>query len=471
MKLLFLILILAPLFAKAQNSADCLPQEQEDFLFNNYKIHGWDAAKNDFAPIHDIPDLCDSTSLTHRLAKAVNFMNELNAYQDPSSSSIVTREGAGNYFKKRIASIEIEPTDEYNCAPGVIAYVYQIEKDVMHICSDGMANFESAMMMSYVLIHEARHTDGFHHVPCTHGANRKSDKSQSGGDSCDTSYEQQGSYGVAAGFMAEIAKFSTDPVQKQQARSTYVVDLVQRFNKLPLDVKPGLIAQTNEGEISFFDGAEKFPLLQLGNPKAVLTMRSDLPTFFDPLGSVKSFVFAQDLIDTKGGYAKDYVVAYSQSERESLKDVYYGSLHDYSCLLFADKLRCGDNFADDEDIDFQLKDIRPIQFLISENSALVNNEVLYIVADNGHLYPLPAKWQDFKAWSKNGSLTPSSQPYNLLSLVSIDKTNQEFAVEFSGRLIKLSPKTKSWSPVKEFKNDRFQKLTAPFFWSKKLEEI
>ena len=126
-------------------------------------------------------------------------------------------------------------------------------------------------------------------------------------------------------------------------------------------------------------------------------------------------------------------------------------------------------------IDVPLNNIHPLQFLMSEDSVLVNNEVLYIVAEDGYLYPLPMKWNEFKAWSKNGSLTQSSKEYNLLSLVSIDKSKTEYAIDFNGRLLKLNPKSNpklnSWTPVPEFKNNHYRKLTAPFFWSKKLEEI
>lgn len=470
---LMLILILNPLVATAQNSPECLTQSQADFLFTNFKVSHWDDVQKQLIPITEIPDLCDPASLIQRLAKAVDFINELNAYQDPHSPSVISREGAGHYFKKRIARIEIEPKNSPHCSPGVIAYVYRLEKEVMHICSGGISNFESPLMMSYILLHEARHIDGFSHVPCTHGTHRKSDaEDRDGSGSCDSTYEYQGSYGVAAGFMGEIAKFSQDPVQRQQARSTLVVDLIQRFNELPLDIKPGLLAQTNEGEISFFDGSQRTSLLKLPHPQVLLTLRGDLPTFFDPDGSVTSFVFSPTLIETKGDYAWNYAKSYSYSERQSLKDVYYGDLHDYSCLLFDSKIRCGDNFANDPDIEISLGSLQPLQFLISENSVLVNKETLYIATAEGALYPLPPTWSDFKIWSQEARWESSAEKFYLSSLVSIAPNNSlEYAVDFSGRLMKFTPRTKKWSEVEEFKGAQLQKIVGPFFWSQKLEDL
>ncbi|WP_413290545.1 hypothetical protein [Bdellovibrio sp. HCB337] len=469
--LTLLFLILTPIAGMAQSASDCVSQQETDDFFESFKVFEWSNSKNDYLRVTRISDRCDSAALLPRLVKAVKFMDDLNASKNPQSPSIVVREGAGNYFKKRIARIVIEGKDAFNCPSGVIAYVYRMEQDIMHICTEGIENYNSPLMVSSVLIHEARHTEGYTHVHCTHGMYRKSDNDASGSGSCDDTFETQGSYGVATGFLAEIAKSSTNPAQRQQARSTVVVDMIQRFNKLPLELKVGMVVQTSEGVVSFYDGTSRQNLIQVGNADTVMTSRLDLPTFFDPSGFVKSYAFSKTLIETQGGYAKDYVTSYTPAERNSLKDAYYGILHDYSCLLFDQKLRCGDNFASAPDIDVSLRDIRPIQFLISDKSKYVNNEVLYISAEDGYLYPLPAKWADFKAWAATGKLTPSSKAFNWKSLVSFDQGQTEFAVDLKGNLEYKSSNGFFWRNVKPYNDDQIQKVISPFFWSKKLEEI
>lgn len=468
--LLFLMLLL-PLTSMAQKNPNCLLQSEVDAFFKDFKLFEWSKSKKDYVKVQSVSNLCDSQALPVRLIETVKYMNAMNSSQNPKSDSIVVREGAGNYFKKRIKRIILEPQDKFNCPSGVLAYVYKIEKDLMHICTENIGRFDSPLMFSSILIHEARHTDGFSHVHCTHGTYLFVDTDARGTGSCDESFETQGSYGVAAGYMREIAKNSKDPVEKQQARSSYVVDIIQRFNKLPLDIKPGLVTQSQGGKISFYDGTNRKDLIHLSTADAVMTTRSDLPTFFDPRGSVTSFVFSPSLKETPGGYAKDYVTAYTPAERNNLKDVYYGDLHDYSCLLFETKLRCGDNFASDPDIEIPLNTFRPVQFLISQSSKLVNNATLYVTAEDGYLYPLPANWASFKTWAKDAKFEKSSKVFKLLSLVTFDDGKTEYALNFDGELSQWAQGQKNWTPVQAFKKDKLQKMIAPFFWSQKLEDL
>lgn len=461
-----LTFLLMPLMAFS--ATECLPSGQADYFFKTFKVFKWSRSEGEYTTITAIKDLCDSKDLTVRLAKAVQYMNELNASQDPNSASIVTREGAGNYFTKRIARIVIEPKDGFGCPSGVMAFVYRNEKNIMHVCTEGVSEVDSPLMMSWVLVHEARHTEGFSHVHCNHGLYLNTENDHTSTGSCDETYETQGSYGVGAGFLAEVLRTTKDPVEKQAARSQYVVDLIQRFNKFPLDIKPGFAAHSKSGEVSFFDGKNKSTLFT-ATPNAFLTSRQDLPTVFDPAGSVKTYYFAGILQDTPGGYAREFAEKYTPSERESLRDTYYGAAHDYACLLFERKLRCGDNYAQDPDIDVALS-IRPLNFLLTAKSDFVNNNVLYIVADDGYLYPLPKDWKSFQSWSKSGVLIRSSKQYNMLSLATLNDES-EYGVTFEGRLEKRSKLMKMWLPLKEYRGEEIQKIVSPFFWSPKLNEI
>jgi hypothetical protein len=305
----------------APASADCISQEQANSFFATYKLYNWSEDKKDYVVTTTIPDLCNAGDIASRLVRTNEYMKALNSFQNPMSSSIVFREGASNYFTKRIKEIVIEPAPEKpspddTCPPGVIAYVYMPEKDVMHICTAGFLRFDTLYMMTYVLVHEARHTEGYGHVDCNHGPYSKSEGDGSMLAACDANYESQGSYGIGAGFLLEVAKNSTNPVEKQDARSRAVVDMVQRFNKMPLGIKPGLVAQSQSGEISFFEGAKREPLTQIENPESKMTFRMGLPTFFDPLaGTVLTYSYQADLSEGEGEYAKNYVALYNSSEQ------------------------------------------------------------------------------------------------------------------------------------------------------------
>jgi len=454
----------------AFSAPNCISPSQADSFFKNFKVFRLGNDEETLTPVTAIKNLCNDKDLSVRLAKAVSFMNELNTYQNANSSSIVTREGAGHYFSKRISRILIQPKDSSNCDTGTLAFVYRDEKATMNVCPEALATIDSALLMSWVLVHEARHTEGYGHVLCTHGSYVMMDMDSKGSGSCDDNFETQGSYGVGAGFLYEVARFSKDPVQKQAARSQFVVDLVQRFNELPLDLKSGFIAQNEHGEVTFFDGVKKTSLFNT-SPDSFLTSRQDLPTVFDPAGTVKTYYFAKDLVDATGANALEFVGKYTPAERESVRDVYYGNLHDYTCFLYDTKLKC-DALGSDQIIEIPLS-FQPAQFLMSANSNFVDVNVLYIVAKDGTLYPLPGYWKEFDALVKGGSggLKPRpTQAPKFISMAGFDDMT-EFGVTFDGQLLVLANQKTTWSPLKEYSGERIQKIVAPFLWSSKLTDL
>jgi len=467
--LLLLLLTLSPGYSLGQAAlapADCVNQEQVNSFFANYQLYNWSEEGNQQVEVTSIANLCDSKDLSVRLVKTIEYMKTLNEFQNPQSSSIVFREGASNYFSKRIKHIVVEPKDETVCPAGVIAYVYGIEEDVMHICSATIERFTSNHMMTYIFVHEARHTEGYNHVDCDHGPYKRAENGPSIMAACDDSYEKQGSYGIGAGFLLEVAKYSKDPLEKQDARSRAVVDLIQRFNKMPLGLKAGLVAQSQSGEISFFDGMKRQPLTQLENPASKMIFRMGLPMFFDPRGTVQAYAYHANLIDGEGEYAKNYVTLYQPSERESFRDVYYGEDLDYSCLLFAHNIECRD-MAADEKTEFAFPHINARQFFAEDKT-------LHIISEEGMIYELHNTWNMLKDWSKSPAavlLPVRETSSNVKSVTSFNEGKTEFAVSLKGELAKLDPKTKSWVPVQEYQGNTIEKVVGPFWWSKKLEAL
>lgn len=468
--LVFLLLIVFPFMAFSQQN--CLPQNQADFLFNNFRINQWSAATSSYNPVNSIANLCDSQAPLVRVARALHFMEGLNGSQNPKSISVVSQEGAGNFFKKRIAVIDIETTlGVHGCVSGTVAYVSPNEHNEMHICAPNLSLYDSDLMTSYVLIHEARHTEGYSHVHCTHGAYGAYDRITPGAGSCDDSFENQGSYGVGAGFMADIYSSTQDPVLKQEARSNLVTDFIERFNKLPLNIHQGLAAHSETGEVSFFDGSTKNTLF-MANPRAFLVYRLDIPVVFDAAANtVKSYYYSTQLQDTPGPYAMRFTQKFSAAERDSLKDVYSGNLHNFRCLLFDTKVVCRSSNSDTEpELEIPLT-IKPVQFLLTENSVLVDSGLLMIVAEDGSLAELPSSWSDLKlSVLLKDDLARFNKNYGLKSLVTIGD-GLEYGVDFNGNLSSFDPNSKSWSAVKPYSGQKIKRVVAPFFWSKVLENL
>ncbi|MBC7466987.1 MAG: hypothetical protein H7256_13445, partial [Bdellovibrio sp.] len=223
----------------ASDQAGCLPADGVNQVLQDFNIVQWSSTEGRWDGVRQV-DLCQSDDMMNRIVKSILYMQQTpKAGVNSGLQSIVMQEGPLQFFKSRIKTIFVE-TEAHSrecLMGGVVAYVDLGEHNSMHICPEETKRFSTSLMMSYILLHEARHIDGFGHTKCEHGALGKYDASSLGSGGCDPDFETQGSYGIGAAFLLDIYQAATDPVEKQAARSNAVIDLMQRFNKLPLGLK------------------------------------------------------------------------------------------------------------------------------------------------------------------------------------------------------------------------------------------
>lgn len=461
---LFISIIFCSLYSQAD---DCVSQADADKFLADYSVLFFNDSNQKWEKKTSIP-LCANDDFSYSLLRGFVFLNNVQSSSPTkSTTSVISQEGAENYFKKRISSLLIE-TNKHSkhCATeGAVAYVADIEGPNMHICPDGFKGF-SPLMASYVMLHEARHMDGYDHVFCSQGPLKAQDEEEGNYyGSCDESYEQQGSYGIGAGYLLEVYHTTTDPVTKQEARSSAVVDLLERFNKLPLDMKTGVLIQSDKDQFSFYDGKSTRNILTFPGTLQTATLRYGLPTFFDIDGKVMTYLYSEKWTPTESAFADYYRKDFSPEKRAATLDVYYSS--EYSCFLFSSSLHC----EDDKNLQFEMsfQSIKPIQF-IKTSSTLLSNEILYISASDGYLYALPNNMAELQEIAKEEDLKKSSHAYNLLSL-SPGFDQDELGISTSGELLSYTPKTKNWAAVPAYKRQKNKKILSPFVWSKKLEEL
>src|SRR3989338_113006 len=218
--------------------ADCLTQAQVDQILARHpilvKTNAGDIMKAAQEPIQKV-DLCDSLQLSHQTVKALLFLdksNSLGAAPPGGLDKNFLKNGPGYFLSQRIDKIVLEDPVFNGCGAGMVAYVFLFEQKTMHICP--VAADLSTLQLADVLVHEARHTEGYSHVSCKHGP-------YSGYGACDSSVEKGGSYGVGFEFYLKISK--SEEISKevrQEARGEAVVDLLERFIELPLDLRAGL---------------------------------------------------------------------------------------------------------------------------------------------------------------------------------------------------------------------------------------
>ena len=100
-------------------------------------------------------------------------------------------------------------------------------------------------------IHEARHTEGFYHIPCTHGP--YAGTSLAG---CDTNYSYGGSHAVEMEYYARVSVQGTNfhPVYKKMARLMAMARSNFVFNTIVMQPRESLLAVRQDGlKANLFD--------------------------------------------------------------------------------------------------------------------------------------------------------------------------------------------------------------------------
>lgn len=449
-------------------AANCLKKEDADYLLSSYAVTFYHNESNSWYEKTEIP-LCDEKDVSNTIARGVAFLRNVQAHQlVKHEKSVVSREGAESYFKTRISSFRIETKQSSTVCnslnQNIAAYVEPSSGSIMHVCSESLEG-ETPLIMSSYFIHEARHMDGYKHISCDHGVlDQVHTNLKQTYMSCDEDYESQGSYGAATGYLLDVYQTTTDPVVKQEARAQAVLDLVERFNKLPLDLKAGVLVQTMKGAFSFFDGKSKETLLSKMSGVQIATLKDGPLVLFQNDGAVRTYKYSEKLEPAEDGIVSYYENGTAEV-RAQILDIYYYS-PEYSCILFNDSVACAT--TNDHTIIF-FENIQPLQFIQVNRSSLVARNTLYISATDGHLYAMPKTFEELKQISRDSQFSKSPNVFNLLSLAP-GIGQEEYGISRAGELIRFSSGQKSWIPVPEFKGEKTKKL-LPFIWSKTLENL
>lgn len=119
---------------------------------------------------------------------------------------------------------------------------------------DGWAN-SSTLARVGVVIHEARHTDGYRHYPCTQGPYQGVNL-----DGCDQSYQQAGSHAVEMEYYARVSVAGKNfhPVYKSMARLMAMGRANFVFNSQPMRQRELVLARDGQNDSPIlFDSTKK----------------------------------------------------------------------------------------------------------------------------------------------------------------------------------------------------------------------
>jgi hypothetical protein len=452
----------------AADKPACVPDDQIQGVLKNYQIFHFDNATKKFAQDTKV-DGCDTANMANLTVRAVSFLNQLPPI-DPSKSSftsVVVQEGAANYLQKRIKQIAIETVEHKGggCEDGVLAYVMTGEGAVMHLCPFLGVAYPSILMVSTTMIHEARHTEGFPHAICSRGPMGAMDQKRHVG-ACDKSYEEQGSYGIETGFLVNVYASTQNEMLRQEARANAVEGFYTRFNAVPLDIKEGVLLQSQQGSMGFYDGSTNRPMTSMPVAK-VISIRSGAPAYFSADGSVKSYYYSKELQDTPGVFARKYRETLTPAQRNSMIDMAYMS-GDVACFLFEKSILCGHALSgtDVQNVEIPLNAMRPARLLTQDLPD--NTSQLLIIDQDGYAYKAPTKFDDL-AKAKESDFVKSVQKTPLVSMAVLEKAS--YGVDLNGILQRFDPNQKKWSVAPGLNGQKINKALGPFYWSQKLEDL
>lgn len=437
----------------------CIDSGDIDRVWHMFSFRAWNKAKQKWVKIK-APGPCENDSLEFKVVEAFLFLEKIPAIaQVPELSA-----GPAKYLRQRIKEIRIEESAvSKECRePSFVAFV-PYYSNTMHVCAGAKKLAESMALWSYMLVHEARHVDGFDHVSCIYGdfATKKGKLRV-----CDTSYQSRGSYSVGIDYWLAMARAKSIPTAlRNEAKVLAVVDLFIRFRKLPLGLSEGVLLLSKARNLYYFNGTSKILLAANLRENTNVSMRQSLPYLFDPhFGTVKVVTAEEEILDAPlyNAFAQRYR-NYQPQKRESILDLLF--YPQYDCELFREKMIC---YKEKEKTIVEFGTFRPITFLRGKKSSLLGSDRPHLVDASGELFSLPKSFNELKQ-KKTNALKKVGNPQGIMGLAGFK--DHELALFPDGSLKLFSPATKSWQTPPELENETFEKVLGPILWSPLLKDL
>lgn len=463
-KLLILAAVGIGLFANSAH-AKCLDGKMVDLIKQDFEFYDG----NQPVDMQKL-DLCHEESLINKTLSALSFLKKYSLLPmlPTTSGQLILGQDAWEYLKQRIQRIQLTANGVSLCGQddkilNVVAY-YEPRDPVatMHICKafDTLDTFSAAS----ILVHEARHTEGYGHVDCSRG--------RLNGEkiACDATYKLRGSYAVGVEYMVRLAGDNqVDPILRRSSRVAAATDLFERFNDAPMGLRWVSLMQADDGSVYGYDG-HSFEKAGVGTPTQVMVDREGEPILFDAAsGSVKTYALGQ-VSDTDGWLAARFREV--GPSRTDFIDALY--TFGYHCLLFEREMRCGRAEGPNFDVVVRFSKLHPVGFLYVSKSALVKEYTPYLVGDNGLLYPLPASHLDL-AKLKEAKLKGRKTKKSILKLAPFSNDEQgDYVLTQDGHLLlfqKHDDGTRAFDEISTPEGVHFKSIAPPTIWSKDLRAL
>ncbi len=361
------------------------------------------------------------------------------------------------YLTKRIQTIKEVSGDDPECASGALAHVDQdAEPNTALVCPQFFDKAYSEYERATVLLHEARHTEGFPHVMCMAG----SKVGRSGG--CDERIEDRGAYAVNTEATAKtvLRGLNVSEAERKKLR-THLLTYLDSFNEPVGKIgNEAIYLVSQDGKKAyFFDGVSLRPTRLISDTRLVS----------------RSLSLIAVPLDKNDGYGVD---AFNKNLSPSVTEG--------DCILSYNKL--------------PVKDRRPLIEIVVDrqySACIYENSIMGKITPEGgedSRVQLPAAIQSIYTGDELGGNTPDSffvkttdqvfyrvrfTPENTFEVSSAPDTSERFAKLFffnndltglsdDGFLMLKNFDTETWNVYPGLEGLRFKSTTRPFLWSQDL---
>lgn len=315
-----------------------------------------------FAPLSG-RQICDDGSEGWRILAALMFLREIRfESSERSRDELFSGRFAGNwyeYFARRINYLELLP----ECRKNVGAYVRIGGDPTMYICPMALTDQISAVDLAGIMMHEARHMDGFPHIDCTRGPRRQLP------GACDERISDGGSYAVTVETYAQIARYATGlhPAQRAYARAAAVYFADEAFEH-PVRVarKSQWLLLTSLLDLYLFD-AKSGELSEAGRVHTfgkIIRRGIHMILFPEDRNQPAEFVFgngAGRLVQSPPEFVKDYN-AQTPSQRAELVDLHLAT--QWHARVYRNRVTMGCDPLSESTVDVNLPDGQRAKVLI-----------------------------------------------------------------------------------------------------------
>ncbi|WP_413577870.1 hypothetical protein ACLVWU_05225 [Bdellovibrio sp. HCB290] len=442
--------------ALSANSAECVNKDSLSKTLSQFKISHLDE-DGEVLKDFELEDACVGGAF-QAVAEGVQFLRKIPAPKNLPSryATLISQEGPTKFLNNRIKEIHITWPNDYTCEQGALGYVKSDEtENRMYICNHVNIHDYTPLYVAHILVHEARHIDGFPHQQCIQGMFNFDIYA------CDSSYQEQGSYGIGTGLMLYTYKGAKNEALRDEARSNIVLDMTNRFNTLPMELSSGAILQDTQNNISFYDGNET-TLGEFTDEISVMTSRLGTPYIFFKNGEVSKYLFTKEWPLLEGSLVDNYRKL-KRREMNELIDINFDLGY---CFLFPKQMKC---LQEGRFHEFSFSALNPVSFWPQLLGKDTSNAILN---DDGKVYTIRDEIKEF-VYSENEILNSSE-----LQIKNRYPGVTSWTMLGNGRILGVSPEgymmqsvsKGKWKRAKEFEDYKFKRI-LPFMWSKKLEAL